>query len=107
MGRDLTGKDGGQNRKVTRGGTCHYPPARLVLTGAARRSGGRGARAPARASTADRLGGRGYQATQPGFVSAHDPGPLVRSAFGPLERASFRMLGIRQFMTVRIVSADP
>jgi hypothetical protein len=54
-----------------------------------------------------RLGGRDYQATQPEFVSAHDAGPLVRSAFGPLERASFRMLGIRQFMTLRIVSAEP
>lgn len=54
-----------------------------------------------------RLGGRDYQATQPEFVSAHDARPLVRSAFGPLERASFRMLGIRQFMTLRIVSAEP
>jgi hypothetical protein len=26
---------------------------------------------------------------------------------GPLERASFRMLGIQQFMTLRIVSAEP
>lgn len=30
-----------------------------------------------------------------------------QSAFGPLERASFRMLGIRQFMTLRIMSAEP
>ena len=54
-----------------------------------------------------RLGGRDYQATQPEFVSADDAGPLVRSAFGPLERASFRMLGIRQFMTLHIMSAEP
>ena len=54
-----------------------------------------------------RLGGRDYQATQPEFVPASDAGPLVRSAFGPLERASFKMLGIRQFMTLRIMSAEP
>src|SRR5690349_14832633 len=31
VGRDLTGKDGGQNRKVTRGGTCHDPRCWIVL----------------------------------------------------------------------------
>jgi len=52
-----------------------------------------------------RRSGRRY--VTPEFVSAHDAGPLVRSAFGPLERASFRMLGIRQFITLRIGPAEP
>ena len=40
-------------------------------------------------------------------MSADDAGPLVSSAFGPLERASFKMLGIQQFMTLHIVPAEP
>jgi deazaflavin-dependent oxidoreductase (nitroreductase family) len=45
-----------------------------------------------------RLNGRHYHATNPEFVSREDAGDLIRSAFSPLERASLRLLGIRQFM---------
>ena len=50
-----------------------------------------------------RLKGRDYQATRPEFLSVQEAQPLVRSAFSPLERASFRMLGIRQVMSLHVV----
>lgn len=31
--------------------------------------------------------------------------PVVRAAFGPLERAMFRMLGIRQYLLLRRVES--
>ncbi|HYK69820.1 MAG TPA: nitroreductase family deazaflavin-dependent oxidoreductase [Streptosporangiaceae bacterium] len=52
-----------------------------------------------------RLGGRDYVATEPEFVSVQDARPLIRSAFSPLERASFRLLGIRQVLTLHAVPA--
>jgi hypothetical protein len=53
-----------------------------------------------------RLNGRDYDATGPEFLSPQEAWPLVRAAFSPLERASFRMLGIRQFMRLHIVPAE-
>jgi len=53
-----------------------------------------------------RLNGRDYQASNPEFLSPQEARPLTRSAFSPLERASFRMLGIRQFMCLRISAAQ-
>ena len=50
-----------------------------------------------------RLKGRDYQATRPEFLGVQEAQPLVRSAFSPLERASFRMLGIRQVMSLHVV----
>ena len=52
-----------------------------------------------------RLNGQDYDTTQPEFLSAQDAKPLVRAAFSPFERASFKMLGIRQFMRLHIVPA--
>jgi deazaflavin-dependent oxidoreductase (nitroreductase family) len=49
-----------------------------------------------------RLNGRDYDATRPEFLSLEEAQPLVRSAFSPVERASFRMLGIRQFMRLHV-----
>jgi hypothetical protein len=54
-----------------------------------------------------RLEGRDYGTTRPEFVSRPEAEPLIRSAFSPLERASFRMLGIRQFMRLHVVPAEP
>jgi deazaflavin-dependent oxidoreductase (nitroreductase family) len=45
-----------------------------------------------------RVRGRDYQATNPVLVGREDAADLIRSAFGPVERAGFRLLGIRQFM---------
>jgi len=50
-----------------------------------------------------RLDGRDYQASQPEFVGLEQAGELIRPMFSPLERASFRLLGIRQFMVLHAV----
>jgi deazaflavin-dependent oxidoreductase (nitroreductase family) len=52
-----------------------------------------------------RVNGRDYDATQPQFLNPQEAKQLVRSAFSPLERASFRMLGIRQFLRLHVVPA--
>jgi deazaflavin-dependent oxidoreductase (nitroreductase family) len=50
-----------------------------------------------------RLNGQDYDTTEPEFLSAQQAKPLVRAVFSPLERASFKVLGIRQFMRLHIV----
>jgi hypothetical protein len=50
-----------------------------------------------------RLEGNDYEATQPEFLSREETKPDIRSAFGPMERAGVRMLGIRQFMRLHVV----
>ncbi len=52
-----------------------------------------------------RLDGSEYVATMPEFLSRQQTGADIRSAFSPVERAGFRMLGIRQFLRLRIVPA--
>jgi deazaflavin-dependent oxidoreductase (nitroreductase family) len=52
-----------------------------------------------------RLNGRDYDATRPELLSVADVQPLVRSMFSPVERAAFRMLGIRQVMRLRLADA--
>ena len=52
-----------------------------------------------------RLNGRDYDATRPELLSVTDVQPLVRSMFSPVERAAFRMLGIRQVMRLRLADA--
>ncbi len=54
-----------------------------------------------------RLEGVDYQASAPALVSREEAGPHVRAAFGPLERASMRMLGIRQFLRLSVVPTRP
>lgn len=52
-----------------------------------------------------RLDGRDYRAARPEFLSQDQARELVKSMFSPLERASFHLLGIRQFMRLHIVPA--
>jgi deazaflavin-dependent oxidoreductase (nitroreductase family) len=52
-----------------------------------------------------RLAGVDYEASAPTLVSPEEAGPHVRAAFGRLERASMRMLGIRQFLRLSVVPA--
>lgn len=52
-----------------------------------------------------RLNGRDYAATQPEFLDVQDARLVIRSAFGPFERASFRLLGIRQVLSLHAVPA--
>lgn len=50
-----------------------------------------------------RLEGVDYDATAPTLLSPEEADPHVRAAFGRLERASMRMLGIRQFLRLSVV----
>jgi deazaflavin-dependent oxidoreductase (nitroreductase family) len=52
-----------------------------------------------------RIEGEDYDVTQPQIMSRQDAKPLVNAAFSPMERAGFRMLGIKQVMALRVVSA--
>ncbi len=50
-----------------------------------------------------KVNGQEYTAVAPEFVNRRDAGPLLMSAFGPVERAGFRLLGIRQYLRLRVV----
>jgi hypothetical protein len=50
-----------------------------------------------------RLDGRDYVAARPEFLGREQARPLLRTAFSPVERASFRLLGIRQFLCLQVV----
>jgi hypothetical protein len=39
-------------------------------------------------------------------MSRQEAKPLVQAAFSPMNRAGFRMLGIKQVMTLRVVPAE-
>ena len=52
-----------------------------------------------------KVNGEEYTAVAPEFVDRRDAGPLLKSAFGPVERAGFRLLGIRQYLRLRVVPA--
>ena len=45
-----------------------------------------------------RLDGADYRADRPELADREQAAPVVRAAFGPVERAMFRMLGIRQYL---------
>lgn len=51
-----------------------------------------------------RTAGVDYDATAPRLVGRREARPQVRSAFNPMERMTFRLIGIRQFM---ILSSTP
>jgi deazaflavin-dependent oxidoreductase (nitroreductase family) len=53
-----------------------------------------------------RIEGVGYDVKRPQVMSRQDAKPLVQAAFSPMNRAGFRMLGIKQVMTLRVVSAE-
>lgn len=48
-----------------------------------------------------RLDGIEYRAVQPELADRDQARPVLRAAFGPVERATFRMLGIRQYLLLR------
>ena len=50
-----------------------------------------------------RVDGQDYAATEPELVDRAGAGPLLRPAFGPWERAGFRLLGIKQYLRLRVV----
>lgn len=50
-----------------------------------------------------RLEGIDYRATAPALLSREEADSHIRAAFGRLERASLRMLGIQQFLRMSVV----
>ena len=42
-----------------------------------------------------------YRAVQPELADRDQAAPVVRAAFGPVQRVMFRMLGIRQYLLLR------
>jgi deazaflavin-dependent oxidoreductase (nitroreductase family) len=50
-----------------------------------------------------KVNGQEYMAAGPEFVDRLDAGPLLKAAFGPVERAGFRLLGIRQYLRLHVV----
>ncbi|OBB68009.1 nitroreductase family deazaflavin-dependent oxidoreductase [Mycobacterium sp. 852014-50255_SCH5639931] len=52
------------------------------------------------------LRGRRYLAVQPQFVAAVDAKQLVHKAFNAIERFGFRLLGVRQFLLLRIQTSE-
>jgi deazaflavin-dependent oxidoreductase (nitroreductase family) len=52
-----------------------------------------------------RVDGQDYDATEPVFLDRADARPLVRRVFGPVMRAGFRMLGIKQYLRLRVAPA--
>ena len=48
-----------------------------------------------------RLNGVDYQADRPHLADRAQAGELVRAAFSPVERATFLVLGIRQFLLLQ------
>jgi len=53
-----------------------------------------------------RLDDQDYAATEPRFLRRDQAGELLRPLFSPMERASFRVLGIRQFLRLHATLAS-
>lgn len=53
-----------------------------------------------------RLDGQDYRATTPEFLGRRDADAQIRAAFSPLERASFRLLGIKQFLRLQATAVE-
>jgi hypothetical protein len=52
-----------------------------------------------------RIEGEDYAVSRPQFLTRQEAKPLVAATFGPMERAGFRMLGIRQLMRLDVAPA--
>ena len=51
-----------------------------------------------------RLGGVDYEAVQPQVVTAGEARPVVRPAYSGMQRAMFRVLGIKSFLLLRLAA---
>ena len=54
-----------------------------------------------------RIEGEGYDVKSPQVMSLQEAKLLVQAAFSPMNRAGFRMLGIKQVIVLRIAPAAP
>jgi deazaflavin-dependent oxidoreductase (nitroreductase family) len=53
-----------------------------------------------------RIEGEDYDVTRPQVMTRQEAKPLMQAAFSPANRVGFRMLGIKQVMTLHVVSAE-
>jgi deazaflavin-dependent oxidoreductase (nitroreductase family) len=53
-----------------------------------------------------RIEGADYNVTTPQIMSRQEAKPLVQAAFSPMDRAGFRLLGIKQVMILRVARAE-
>ena len=51
-----------------------------------------------------KLNGVDYEATAPEVANAADVRPVMRSAFSPVQRGMFRMLGIKQVLVLKLAA---
>jgi len=52
-----------------------------------------------------RVDGQDYRATTPEFLDERAAFPVLGTFFGPVSRAGFRLLGIRQYLRLTVVAA--
>ena len=50
-----------------------------------------------------RVAGQDYTAVAPEFMDRRDAAPLLKATFSQVERAGFRLLGIRQYLRLQVV----
>jgi hypothetical protein len=53
-----------------------------------------------------RVNGQDYRATEPEFYDREAAAQLLASVFSPVFRGTFRLLGIKQYLRLRVVADD-
>jgi len=96
-----TGRTSGRGYVTPTGARVHGDVAVIPLTFGNQSDWARNVRAAGGCSL--KVSGQEYTAVTPQFVDRSDAGPLLRSTFGPVERAGFRLLGIRQYLRLDVV----
>ena len=54
-----------------------------------------------------RVNGQDYRATQPQFLDRDAAAPVLAAVFSPMQRAGFRLLGIRQYLRLHVAALTP
>ena len=95
------GRRSGRAYVTTTGARVHGDVAVIPLTFGNQSDWAKNVRAAGGCSL--KVNGEEYTAVAPQFVDRRDAGPLLKSAFGPVERAGFRLLGIKQYLRLDVV----
>ena len=91
-----TGRKSGRSYVTTVGARVHGDVIVIPLTFGNQSDWSRNVAAAGGCSI--RIEGTDYQATGPEFLDRREAAALTKATYSPLQRAGFRMLGIRQFM---------
>ena len=98
-----TGRKSGRSYVTTVGARVHGDVIVIPLTFGNQSDWSRNVAAAGGCSI--RIEGTDYQATEPEFLDRQEAAALTKATFTPLQRAGFRMLGIRQFMRLEAAPA--